>query len=76
VKAPIRTLKGFQRVSLKKGESKLISFTLPPEALSALNTEHERVLLPGSVEISVGGAQPGTKAPMSSNLVQSIVKIQ
>lgn len=76
VKAPIRTLKGFQRVSLKKGESKVISFSLPAEAVSAMNTEHERVLLPGSFEISVGGAQPGTKAPMSSNLVQSVVKVQ
>ena len=33
-KAPIKALKGFQRIALKAGQSKMISFTLTPEQLS------------------------------------------
>jgi beta-glucosidase len=76
LKAPIRTLKGFQRVFLKKGENKVIYFSLPSDAFSVLSTEHERVLFKGKFEVSIGGAQPGTKAELKSNIVQSVITIQ
>ena len=76
VKAPIRALKGFQRIFLKKGESKIINFSLPADSFSVLNTKQERVMRPGKFEISIGGAQPGTKAEMKSNIVQSVISIQ
>ncbi len=76
VKAPIRALKGFQRIFLKRGESKIINFSLPADSFSVLNTKQERFMRTGKFEISIGGAQPGTKAEMKSNIVQSVISIQ
>jgi beta-glucosidase len=76
VKSPIRALKGFQRVYLKKGESKVINFSLSPDDFSTIGTEQKKVFLPGKFEISIGGAQPGTKAETKSNILQGVVSIQ
>ncbi|MGE5394820.1 MAG: glycoside hydrolase family 3 C-terminal domain-containing protein, partial [Candidatus Saccharibacteria bacterium] len=56
---PIRSLEGFKRISLKKGESKEVSFTLEPRALSMINDKDKQVVEPGWFTISVGGEQPG-----------------
>jgi beta-glucosidase len=58
---PIRSLQGFRRVQLKAGETKTVSFTLTPRQLSLIDAELKRVVEPGTVEISVGGKQPGFK---------------
>jgi len=51
---PITSLKGFQRVFLKKGEQKTISFTLNPEAFSITNTDAQQVVEPGRFVITIG----------------------
>ncbi|MGQ8336215.1 glycoside hydrolase family 3 C-terminal domain-containing protein [Sunxiuqinia sp. A32] len=56
---PIRQLEGFERISLKMGETKTISFTLKPEQLSLINKEDIRVIEPGWFTVSVGGKQSG-----------------
>lgn len=56
---PIRQLEGFQRIMLKKGETKLIEFTLEPRQLSMINDKDVRVIEPGYFTIAVGGQQPG-----------------
>ncbi len=56
--APIRALKGFQRLHLKKGESRQVSFTLDDRALSLVDQQGVRKLEPGTVEVWVGGGQP------------------
>jgi beta-glucosidase len=53
---PITSLKGFQRVFLKKGEQKTISFTLNPEAFSITNSDAKQVVEPGTFVIAVGGS--------------------
>jgi beta-glucosidase len=45
--APVRSLRGFQRVRLRAGESRQLSFTVPADDLPK-----------SEVEISVGGGQP------------------
>lgn len=55
---PIRALKGFKRVHLKKGETKTVAFNLAPEDMAVVNEEGRTLILPGEVEISVGGKQP------------------
>jgi beta-glucosidase len=57
---PIRSLQGFQRVQLKAGEKKTVSFTLSPRQISLIDAESRRVVEPGSFELSVGGKQPGS----------------
>ena len=55
---PIRSLKGFERISLKAGESREVRFTLTPADLTLVGSRGESVPMRGTVEISVGGCQP------------------
>jgi beta-glucosidase len=50
--APIRNLRGFQRIHLRAGENREVTFTLRPEDLPK-----------SSVEVSVGGGQPVDRTP-------------
>ncbi len=61
VPVPIRSLEGFQRVLVQPGEKTTVSFVLAPRQLSVIDARNERVLEPGSFEVSVGGKQPGFK---------------
>jgi len=58
--APRLALRGFQRLSLKAGERRRISFRLSPRDLSFVTRDGERQLTPGQYRISVGSGQPGT----------------
>jgi beta-glucosidase len=55
---PILQLEGFERINLKKGETKTVSFTITPRQLSLINKKGQRVVEPGWFTISVGGKQP------------------
>ncbi|PXY42159.1 glucan 1,4-alpha-glucosidase [Flavobacterium cheongpyeongense] len=55
---PIVQLEGFERINLKKGETKTVSFTISPRQLSLINKKGQRVVEPGWFTISVGGKQP------------------
>jgi len=56
---PIRSLEGFDRINLKKGETKTVVFELTPRQFSIINKENKRIIEPGWFTISVGGEQPG-----------------
>ncbi len=58
-RVPIRELKGFKRIFLKKDQRKKISFKLMPKDFSVVNLNGERFLEPGMITISIGGCQPG-----------------
>jgi beta-glucosidase len=58
VVTPVIQLKGVQRVSLKPGETKTVTFELTPYALSFLNAEMQRVIEPARIRVHVGGASP------------------
>ncbi|MEP7095247.1 MAG: fibronectin type III-like domain-contianing protein, partial [Flavobacterium sp.] len=55
---PIVQLEGFERINLKKGETKTVRFTINPRQLSLINKKNQRVVEPGWFTISVGGKQP------------------
>lgn len=57
--APIRSLAGFQRVHLARGETRTVRFTLQDRALSLVDADGIRRIQPGTVELWVGGGQPG-----------------
>jgi len=75
-KAPLKILKGFQRIILKAGESKRISFTLTPEQLSLVSEDGKTYQPKGKLQISVGGGQPGIKNKTTSNTVTKQLIIQ
>jgi beta-glucosidase len=61
--APIRALRGFQRVHLAPGASQVIKFHLKRRDLSMVTNLGDIVIAPGKYTVSVGGGQPGTGAP-------------
>jgi len=58
--APRLALRGFERLSLKAGERRLVSFRLAPRDLSFVTRDGIRQLTPGQYRLSVGSGQPGT----------------
>ncbi len=64
--APHIALRGFQRFSLKPGETRTIRFDLTPRDLSAVTLAGNRRVLPGAYRVSVGSGQPGTDVPGQS----------
>lgn len=55
VTTPKKTLKGFKRLFIKKGETQHVEFTLTADELSLWNREMKRVVEPGDFEVMVGG---------------------
>ncbi|MDA6070666.1 glycoside hydrolase family 3 C-terminal domain-containing protein [Flavobacterium sp. AC] len=76
VKAPIKTLKGFERLNLKQGESKTITFNLSPEDLSYVTAEGNLKQYEGKVKLTVGGSQPDEKNEIKSNIISKIIQIE
>ncbi|HTM82298.1 MAG TPA: glycoside hydrolase family 3 C-terminal domain-containing protein [Asticcacaulis sp.] len=59
---PIRALARFDRIHLKAGETKTVSFTLDSRALSTVNPDGSRSVRPGKVNIWLGGGQPDQRS--------------
>jgi len=62
VTRPVRELKGFQRVSLKPGESREITFTLKPSDLAFTHADMSFAPEPGKFEVFIGGNSDAPKA--------------
>jgi beta-glucosidase len=56
---PMRELKGFERIYLKDGEVKTISFKISPTQYSIVNENGENIIERGKILIFAGGCQPG-----------------
>jgi beta-glucosidase len=51
----VRRLRGFQRVTLKPGEAKTVTFTLSSADLTYVGRDGRPVLEPGTFDVMVGG---------------------
>lgn len=51
---PVKELKDFSRISLRKGESRTVSFTINAEKLKFYNSQLEYVCEPGEFQVMVG----------------------
>lgn len=60
VTRPVKELKGFEKVSLKAGEEKTITFKLNTEDLAFYNREWEWTTKPGKFHVFVGGNSKDT----------------
>jgi beta-glucosidase len=74
-KAPIRALKGFQRIALEAGESRKVTFTLTPEELSLVDEKGALYQPRGKISISIGGGQPGVARKTSGNVMEGEVVV-
>ncbi len=61
--APLKALRGFQRVHLEPGASQTLKFELTPRDLSMVTEAGEPTVAEGAYTLSVGGGQPNTGAP-------------
>lgn len=64
--SPVRTLVGFERTHIAKGETKKITFTLDDRRLSTVNADGQRSVVPGTVTLWVGGGQPAQRAGLQA----------
>jgi beta-glucosidase len=53
-----RALRGFQRIHVARGEKKTVSFTLHSRDLSVVDESGKHRVVPGQVDVWVGGGQP------------------
>jgi len=68
--APIRALAGFQRVHLAASGSQTVTFTLHDRDLSTVDDQGVRKVVPGPVEVWIGGGQPisGPRQPATKGI--------
>jgi beta-glucosidase len=59
VRVPVRSLAGVERVRLKPGERRVVSFTVVPRQLAVIKDDGRAFVEPGEFRVSVGGKQPG-----------------
>ena len=64
-----KQLRGFERVALKPGESKRVTFTILPKHMQLLNREMKWVVEPGEFRIFVGG--DSTRSKLDGKFVQA-----
>jgi beta-glucosidase len=57
-----KQLSGFERVSLKAGETKTLEFTIKNERLSLINRNWKRVVEPGEFKVMVGASSEDIRA--------------
>jgi beta-glucosidase len=65
--APIRALRGFQRIHLQAGASQKVEFHLNSRDMSMVTDIGDIIVAEGKYTISIGGSQPGTDAPSVSS---------
>lgn len=56
VSTPVQQLKGFSKVNLQPGESKVVEIKLPMKELALWNAKMEEVVEPGDFELQIGTA--------------------
>ncbi len=59
---PVKELKGFERITLKAGESRKVEFEITPDLLKFYNSSLDFVLEPGDFDIMVGGNSRDVKS--------------
>jgi beta-glucosidase len=76
---PLRELVGFRRVHLARGASAALEFTLDPRWLAQVDAAGNRVIVPGTYSLWLGGSQPlpgaqGLSRPLSVSGTLSLPK--
>jgi beta-glucosidase len=71
---PVRSLVGFRRIHVKKGETKKVEFSIPPSKYAYINEEGKEEILEGALRISIGGKQPSFTGIADASSTQVIEK--
>ncbi|MBV8858626.1 MAG: glycoside hydrolase family 3 C-terminal domain-containing protein [Acidobacteria bacterium] len=79
VRVPLRSLAGVERLHLKPGEKRVVSFTLDPRQLAVIKDDGRAVVEPGEFRVTVGGKQPGfsgTADAATTSFVEGRFKVE
>jgi beta-glucosidase len=60
--APLRELKGFRRIHLQPHATRAVEFKLSTRDVSVVDASGARKIIPGNVEVWIGGGQPSARA--------------
>jgi beta-glucosidase len=71
----LKELRGFQRIHLARGQSKVVTFSLGDRDLSIVNTEGKRLIVSGTIKAWIGGGQPDGPNKHISDSVSTQFKI-
>ncbi|HEY1463542.1 MAG TPA: glycoside hydrolase family 3 C-terminal domain-containing protein [Terriglobales bacterium] len=63
-RAPLRALKSFQHVHLNPGQKQTVTFSLNSDQLSTVDEAGSRRIVPGIVDVWIGGGQPVTPSDL------------
>jgi beta-glucosidase len=61
VTRPVKELKGFDRIYLKSGEKKTVTFRIPADGLAFYNKKMERKVEPGVFKVMIGHSSAGIR---------------
>jgi len=64
--APLRALRGFQRIHLEAGAAQKLTFQLSPRDLSMVTEDGVPTVAEGEYAVSVGGGQPQSATPTAT----------
>jgi beta-glucosidase len=70
VTRPVKELRGFKRISLNAGETKMVTFGIDPEKLAFHNIEMNFVVEPGVFEVMTGSSSRDTDLQMTELSVE------
>ncbi|UDQ96472.1 glycoside hydrolase family 3 C-terminal domain-containing protein [Lentisphaerota bacterium WC36G] len=70
-----QNLRGFERLKLKKGEIKNVSFTIRPKDLQLLNEDMKWVVEPGQFNIMIGASSADIKLKGNFTVVENSVQL-
>ena len=70
-----QNLRGFERVKLKKGETKTVSFTIRPQDIQLLNKDWKWVVEPGRFNVMIGASSVDIRLKSSFNVVDDNVDL-
>jgi beta-glucosidase len=75
--APIRSLAGFRRVHIEAGQTQLVRIETPNRNLSIVGADGTRKIVPGELQVWVGGGQPVTREGLPKTAgISGSVKIE
>lgn len=70
----IRSLRGFKRIFLKKGQQQLVSFRIPINELGEYNENGNAARPKGKVQFSIGGCQPDAASRAAKRTLETGLK--
>ncbi len=71
VMTPLKLLQGFERISLKAGETKMVEFRLDFESFRLLNINYEWVVEDGDFEIMIGASSEDIRLKETVNITNN-----